>query len=258
VRKALYFAAVFAALACATVAFGYGSLVSSFKAPGEYPWGIGWASWRDSGFWVSCSGNDYRYRMTTTGSIYASFPNPGTGSTGCGAANINGVGYVFVVGYGNKYAYRIGMAAGSIYGSWPAPGLLPRGIDYCGDGGNYVYYIERNGRVLYFMHAYTGSIYRMDTLDFIPGDVAYDPRGYLWITAPHAGLVLQCTTTGSAIDSFWTTSYGDPSGCGCDGTYVYVGVSTSYPRSTHNVLKFETSGVGIAPASLGKVKALFR
>jgi len=196
--------------------------------------------------------------MTTTGSIYASFPNPGTNSTGCGAANIDGVGYVFVLEVSNKHAYRIGMAAGSIYSSWAVPGLLPRGIDYCGDGGNYVYCIEQSYRILYFMDAYTGSIYRSHTLDFVPGDVAYDPRGYLWITAVYAGLVLQCTTTGSAVNSFWTTSYGAPSGCGCDGTYVYVGVSTWFPQSLYNVLKFETSGIGVAPKSLGKIKAIFR
>jgi len=164
--------------------------------------------------------------MTTTGSIYASFPNPGTNSTGCGAANIDGVGYVFVLEVSNKHAYRIGMAAGSIYSSWAVPGLLPRGIDYCGDGGNYVYCIEQSYRILYFMDAYTGSIYRSHTLDFVPGDVAYDPRG--------------------------------SSGCGCDGTYVYVGVSTWFPQSLYNVLKFETSGIGVAPKSLGKIKAIFR
>jgi hypothetical protein len=253
VKKFAFFIAVLAALACATAAFGYGSLISSFKAPSTYPNGVGWASWRESGFWVSCNGDNYRYRMTTTGSIYASFPNPGRSSMGCGAANIGGTGYVFVLEFINSYIYRIGMAAGSIYSSWAVPGAYPCGVDYCGDGGNYIYYTDMKNRTLYFMHAYTGSIYRSHTLDFPPRGVGYDPRGYLWITLHSGSLVLQCTTTGSAVNSFWTTSYGCPSGCACDGTYVYVGIS----EPIHSVLKFETSSEGITPKSMGEIKAIF-
>ncbi|MEE9458051.1 MAG: hypothetical protein V3W11_12975 [bacterium] len=253
-KKALYFTVVLTVLACATTAFGYGSLVSSFRAPSTFPNGVGWASWSTSGFWVNCNGNNYRYRMTTTGSIYRSFSNPGTWSTGCGAANIGGTGYVFVVDRLTKRVYRIGMGSGSVYSSYTAPGSYPMGVDYCGTGGNYVYYTDFLGRRLYFMHAYTGSIYRSHSLTFEPGDVGYDPRGYLWITQGTGRLVRQCTTTGSVINSFSVSAYGDPAGCGCDGTYVYVGIN----RPLHSVLKFETGGVGVAPESVGKIKALFR
>ncbi len=253
-KKRLCFAAVLAVLACASAALAYGTLVSSFTAPSTFPNGVGWASWSTSGFWVNCNGNDYRYRMTTTGSIYASWTNPGTGSMGCGAANIGGTGYVFVVDYNNRYAYRIGMGSGSIYSSWAVPGSYPYGIDYCGTGGYYVYYTDQSARNLYFMDAYSGSIYRSHTLTFAPNDVGYDPRGYLWITTGTGSVVNQCTTTGSVVRSFSVSAYGYPAGCGCDGTYVYVGINAPL----HSVLQFETAGVGVAPASLGKVKALFR
>lgn len=253
-KKGLYFTVALAVLACASSALAYGSLVSSFNAPSAYPNGVGWASWGTSGFWVNCNGNDYRYRMTTTGSIYGSFRNPGGGTMGCGAASISGLGLVFVVDNGTRLVYRIGMGSGSIYSSYAAPGTYPMGVDYCGTGGNYVYYTDFTGRRLYFMHAYTGSIYRSHSLSFEPGDVGYDPRGYLWITQASGSLVRQCTTTGSVLNSFSTSAYGPPTGCGCDGTYVYVGISAPLNR----VLKFETAPVGVAPESLGKIKSIFR
>jgi hypothetical protein len=254
VKKVLLISIVGALLASAPVVLAYGSLISSFAAPGTYPNGVSWASWSTSGFWVNCNGNDYRYRMTTTGSIYASWTNPGGGSMGCGSANIGGTGYVFVVDYNNKYAYRIGMGSGSIYSSWAVPGSYPYGIDFCGSGGNYVYYTDQSGRMLYFMDAYTGSIHRSHSLTFPPNDVGYDPRGFLWITTGTGSLVNQCTTTGSVINSFSVGSYGYPAGCGADGTYVYVGINAPL----HSVLVFETGGVGIAPKSLGKIKAMYR
>ncbi len=253
-KKFAFSIAVLTALACATAAFGYGSLISSFTAPSQLPNGVGWADWGGSFLWVNCNFNDHRYRVTTTGSIYASFRNPGANSMGCGAANIGGTGYVFVVDRTLRRVYRIGMGSGSIYSSYAVPGTYPMGVDYCGTGGNYVYYTDYTGRLLYFMHAYTGSIYRSHTLTFQPGDVGYDPRGYLWITQGLGSLVRQCTTTGSVVNSFSTSAYGIPAGCGCDGTHVYVGINTA----PHRILKFETSPVGIAPKSLGKIKAMFR
>jgi len=105
------------------------------------------------------------------------------------------------------------------------------------------------------MHAYTGSVYRSYALSFSPAGVGYDPRGYLWISDPDHSIIWQCTTTGSAINSFSVSRYGAPTGCGCDGTYVYAGI---FRDPSFWVMKFETSPVGIAPASLGKVKAMFR
>lgn len=258
-KKFAFSIAVLAALACATAALGYGSLVSSFKAPSALPVGIGYAIGMPSGFWVSCAGNNYRYRMTTTGSIYASFPNPAPGSFGCGAANIGGTGYVFIVSNTASLVYCIDMDSGSIYSSYRSPGRgTPMGIDYCGTGGSYLYCTELEIlSKLYFMEAHTGSIYWSWPLVFLtPADVAYDPRGYLWISDPFGKLVWQCNTKGEYISTFSVSAYGGvPGGCGCDGTYVYVGICAP----VNSVLKFETDpAVGVAPKSLGKIKALFR
>ena len=251
-RKVACFTGVLAVLASASVALAYGSLVADFAAPSDLPNGVG--CFGTSGLWVNCNGNDYRYYMTTTGSIYWSFKNPGSKSMGCGAAKIGGYGYVFVVDGGTKLVYCIGMSSGSVYSSYPAPGSFPMGVDYCGTGGNYVYCTDYEGKRLYFMHAYTGSIYRSHTLAFAPGDVGYDPRGYLWITEAARKWVLQCTTTGYYVNGFSVALYGEPAGCGCDGTYVYVGIN----RPLHRIMKFETSPVGIAPKSMGEIKAIFR
>jgi len=253
-KKGAWILFVIVMAACVPVALGYGSLVGSFNAPSTYPNGVGWANWSGACLWVNCNGNNYRYRVVpSTGSIYSSFSNPATGAMGAGAANIGGTGYVFVASYNASHIYRIGMGSGSTYSSYAAPGTYAYGVDYCSTGGNYVYYTAHSSNMLYFMDAYTGSVVRSHALSFSPNDVAWDPRGNLWIVDGNY-LVRQTTTTGSLVNSFSTSAYGYPSGCAADGTYVYVGINSPL----HRVLIFETSGVGIAPASLGRVKAAYR
>jgi len=154
--------------------------------------------------------------------------------------------------------YRVGYNSGSIYSSFTAPGSYPYGAAFRQTSFlAYLYYTDRVGKKLYRMNALTGSVYASYSLSFSPGDCAYDAGGFMWITEPSARLVRKCTLTGSAVDSFSVAAYGYPGGCGFDGTYVWIGIG--YPL--HRIMQFEVSGgsdSSVAPASLGKVKAVFR
>jgi hypothetical protein len=91
-------------------------------------------------------------------------------------------------------------------------------------------------------------------------DAAYDPAGYLWIPQFLSRTVWKCTTTGSSVASFTTTAYGVPQGCTFDGEYVWVGVTGGvHPELHYLIMQFEVGGEpAVVPASLGKVKALYR
>jgi len=108
----------------------------------------------------------------------------------------------------------------------------------------------------------TGSIYSSYALNFTSNDLAYDPtgRGYLWIASGRDRAVYKCTLTGSPLASF-KTPFPEPhwpQGCGFDGEYVWVGDGD--PTKGWNIVaQFDVrSEPAVAPASLGRIKALYR
>jgi streptogramin lyase len=240
--------------ALAVSAFGWGSLISSFNAPagGSYPNGIAYLS---NYLYIGTNTPDMVYRTNTTGSVAASHTSP-TGSTmGVARGTIGSTGYYWVVSYSPKLIYQVGYNSGTVYGSYTAPGVYPYGAAFRSSGSAYyIYYTDKNGQMLYALDATTGSVHSSHSLSFPPGDCAYDSDGYLWITDGTASVVRKCGLTGSVYDSFSVASYGSPSGCGYDGTYVWVGIN----NPLHSVLQFEVAGTAIAPASMGKIKATFR
>jgi hypothetical protein len=121
-----------------------------------------------------------------------------------------------------------------------------------------MYYTEWEDKALYLLHPMSGSIYSSYTLTFRPLDVAYDEGGYVWIATADRDLVYKCTLTGSSLASFSLASYGHPRGCGFDGEYVWVGTN-DYENGVYLILRVNVQEHPSAePASLGKVKALFR
>lgn len=102
----------------------------------------------------------------------------------------------------------------------------------------------------------TGSVVRsFRQPGTFPGGVDYVAPGYLWLTNwSGSPLLYYCTTMGSVIDSFSTPGCARPSGVTWDGNYVWY-----HDYSSPNLcIRAKVNFTGIAPASLGKVKALFR
>jgi hypothetical protein len=253
-RKIIIFVAGVAA--CAPVCVfgtGFGSVVSSFKAPSNWPFGM---SYRPGYLYISAYCGMVVWRTTTAGSIISYHPLKAVWNYGITVGTINGRIYYWVVDRRTYYVNRYVDGSSSIHGSFPAPGGGPWGVAYVDE--SHMYGTGVGG--LHLIHPMTGSIYSSYTLNFGPGDLAYDAGGYLWITYPHVNykLVCKCTLQGSVLASFSTMRYGTPHGCAFDGEYVWIGTS-DVENGIYSIIRFNVQEHPSAePASVGKVKALFR
>ncbi len=250
-KKQLIISAVVASAFFAAGGYGWGSLVSSFPAPGgsSYPNGVAYYA---NVLYIGTNSPDRIWQTDTSGSVIRSFSSPTTTTMGVTAGIDSSTVFYAVVSYTPRYVYGAESTTGSIVGSYSVPGNYPNGAAYRAPG--YLYYTDSGpARRLYLMELTSGSIYSSYSLSFDPNDLAYDASGFLWIV-DSSGLVRKCTLTGSSIDSFSVSAYGYPSGCGYDGTYVWVGINAPL----HSILQFEVAGSPVAPASLGRIKSLFR
>jgi hypothetical protein len=236
----------------ATTAYGWGSVISSFPSPrgSEMPNGIGFMG---GYLWLATNQPDRIWRLTTTGSVVASFPSPATSTVGLDVGRVGGVDYCWVVGQDPHLIYRLRADNGSVVGSFPAVGTYPgdvalRAVDF-------LYYMHYGspGPRLYRLHATTGSAYASYALAFSAAGMDYDAAGYLWMTG-NDYRIRKCTLAGSTLNYMASPAQG-PTGCGYDGTYVWVGTTWGQDY----VWQLETvGGSAAAPASLGRVRAVFR
>jgi len=252
--RAVYIAAVIVAVFAPAV-YGWGTFLSSFPCPAgsQYPNGL---AYRSSRLYISTNSiSDPRVWQVrpANGSIYTSHPAPAPGVMGCAAGIAGETISYWVASSTTDYIYQVGYLSGSVVSSFPAPGSHPLGLSFRSQ--NIMYHTDYGLRKLYLLHPTTGSVSASYDLDFRPSDVAYDGRGYLWIGDGHNYLVWQCTLTGSLISSFSVSAYGFAAGIAYYNKAVWVGIN----QPLHSVLKFEVDPeYAVAPASLGKVKALFR
>jgi hypothetical protein len=151
----------------------------------------------------------------------------------------------------NNYCYRV-TVGGSILGSFNA-GTTTVGAAY-GNTNGYLYTTRTSTSRLYVRNPLTGSIYNSYNLSFTPADVGFDNRGYLWCAAPQQSRIYQLSPTGSVVNSFLVVP-GTPYGCDFDGTTVWVGTV----GTQHMVYRYEVGlGGAVEPASIGRVKAIYR
>lgn len=232
-----------------------GDVVGSFRAPGASVRGMARSTTR---LHILVFGNPTRvYRVSpTTGSIYGSWPlNCGEN---CRGLAFSEGGHLWVGNYDNDRVYDCAATTGSVYRSWSA-GHDPFGLAaYCtGDGGvgttailssDYTpsvcwRHAVADGRVL-SSFTYTKASYF---------DIAWDHRNRLvWMGFP-PDVIYGYNLSGSVAASFKVPGahpyglayFGEQLWVGCDGNdCVYV------VRCPGNI--------GVAPASLGRIKALHR
>jgi hypothetical protein len=199
------------------------------------------------------SGDRMWRHYTTTGSLVGSFDPPrGPYSPVQFGAEFDGTYYWGSDLFQQKYVYRF-TTQGSTISSFPAPD--PSGIAW-------------DGSHLWIMSLYDGgTVRRYTTAGSVMGsfrvapitsgyDMAWDGT-YLWCAnRPLSGpnYIFRFTTQGSVLASFaapgtFTT------GCGCDGRYLWLS-DNSGAKHVYQVDGELTHHV--APASVGKIKALFR
>jgi hypothetical protein len=247
--------------ACVFVAAGTASgdlgwIVGSFPIPGRYCAGLA----RSNDVLFSCNqalGIIYRCNYLN-GSITGSFPATG-GITGSGLAYQSG-GYLWQNrGIGRPATiYKKNALSGSVYSSYP----IPKALDYTtgtaplatGDGGEGTTQIivsNFDECSVTFMTT-TGSYidkWRVYPLPFI--DIAYDWRNQLvWGGSPYDPVVYGCNVH-RVVASFRVPG-GKVYGITYHGQYLWLAADTGYVYRIHC-----PGPMGVRPASMGKIRAMF-
>jgi len=249
--------AVVAVTLAAGAAQGWGSLVASYASPGSSPYGAGFINYGGVNYITLTTQSPNRvWRLyESTGSVYSSFAPPAVIINGCDSGVLGGTPTTWLVSMSPNYIYRCAYDTGSIYNTYSSPATYPFGLAYGEVGGTpYLFHSDLNYS-LYRLNPTTGSVYASMFVNFQPRDLAYG-GGYLWF-ASDGYLIRRTNTLGSTTASFSVASGGaQPVAVAYDpvGPYIWVGFDT--PANRLNV--YEINAVDILPASLGKVKAIYR
>jgi len=245
-------------------AFGaLGDVISSFAAPASSPYAVACSP---SYIYVYCGASPYRvYTCTTTGSVVSSFTSPhGSRTRGVGYEYGN---YLWLGYYGSSVARvaKVNAANGSVISSFPVYSVhtLYGGVACQGNPGSPgVTSIISNDYLPYVASRHTTAGSLINSFTYSSGTPSFrDPAwdygnnliwwGHYTSSNPY---VYGYTTAGSMAASFPAPgSY--PYGCGYYGGYLWLCRSTS-PYYVYQIDCPNT--VSIKPASVGKVKALFR
>lgn len=246
-KKGLVFTAI-ALLTATTVFAGTLTVVSSFMSRKTWRKGLEYAG----GYLYTTSNfsDNSIFVYTTTGSLVRTIPSPAS-SMGVEVSHAPS-GYLWLNTFSSPRGYRMVLSTGSVVTSFTGPAS---GYGITSDG-TYLYWSTTSSDRMYVLTT-TGSVVRSFTQPGgFPGGCDYVAPGYLWLCNwSGSPFLYYCTTMGSVIDSFSTPGAARPSGVTWDGNYVWY-----HQYSTDPALCFraKVNFTGIAPASLGKVKALFR
>lgn len=253
-------------LAAAAAFAALGDVVNSFTIPGlSYHRGLA----RSSGYLYAENWNSpYNiYRVNAdTGSVYNSFAGPAP------YYQLEGLAYT---GDGHLYGtqmlgsmipavvYNMNEATGSIYGSFPTVatasiyGLAPRAT---GDGGagTSALFMADSGASGHGENVYTyttaGSFLSSFTLpaqtNFL--EIAYDWRNQIIWGGMSDHVIYGVNTAGSIVSSFTVSGGAWSYGMTYYGGYLWVGVGSSIYK-----IHCPSTNPGVAPSSLGRVKALY-
>lgn len=252
-RKSLF---VVLALLCAAGAAlaALGDVVGSFPNPGGNCGGLG----RSNTYLYTTDyspGTIYRVHPTT-GSVYNSF-------AAAGGSNTRGLAYQFGgylwqnKAYSSPYRiYRTNEGTGSIYNYYSLPsgvthGSAPLATGDGGSGTTRIILSDYSARRIYYMTT-TGSIARSHAVNQALYEIAYDWRNQLIWGGMNTTTVYGFTTNGSLVASF-SKPTGNVYGITYHGQYLWVGGTSGYIYRQHCPIL----NVGVKPASMGKIKAMF-
>jgi hypothetical protein len=230
---------VFITLACAATAFGgFGDMVSSFPHPGGV--GLYGLAWDGSYLWFAGQPASVFLRTNTTGSIVGSFD---IGATYTYIRGLTFDGAYLWYSWGDivmGYHYNRTTTTGSFVGCFGGPDYPGVAYDstylWCGPakfttGGSFVASFRRP--------------FKMET----------DQGWYghkLWLGGP-GNHMYNVTTRGSVAASFPVPGGGAAEGTAFDGEYLWV-----INRDNKWVYRIDIDVVAVDPASMGKVKAIYR
>jgi len=257
VRKALLVAV--ATLCAAGVTFAaLGDVVASFRIPGTGSQ-AGMAR-ANAVLFVNNYSAARIYRCNSdTGSVTGSF-------AAVGGTNTRGLAYQFGgylwqnKAYTSPYQiYRTDSSTGSVYNTYSLPTSVTHGSAplATGDGGSGTSYIILSSygtpnTTIYYMTT-TGSIASSHSVSQALYEIAYDWRNKLIWGGMNTTTVYGFTTNGSLAASF-TKPTGNIYGITYHGQYLWVGGTSGYIYKQHCPI----INVGVSPASMGKIKAMYK
>ena len=267
-RKSILIALALALLA--VTAYGaLGDLVASFPAIGT-----------STHYGLAADGNylyhfyyysTYRYptiRMRrSNGSFVSSWANPlgtGSGQYYIRGLSYDGLGYLYYNNYSQRRVGRARASNGAMVSSWTWPTTMGYRYGLCVNhngtsGGTNIYQSYYTG--IWYRSTLTGSLQRQWRTGC--NDYAYDMawdygNKMIWYGNYSTEFVYGCNTNGSIIKSFGIpTTVTDPYGIAYWGGRLYVATTGGTPNE-HIWVYDCPATVGVAPASVGRVKALFK
>jgi len=219
---------------CAATAFaGTASIVASWPSPcSAQVYGIDYYG----NYLYHADNGVYIYKTDTTGSLVDRLRMPIV------STDIDRIDSGFWTCNYSGYIYHL-TTTGSIFKYFPAPSKRGYGITYDG------YYLWYSDGIYIYKLTNTGSVIK--SFKPLTADVAgvCSNLPYLWLAGYSAYNVYQLTQNGSIADSFAINQ--KAMGIAWDDSYVwYAGEEWVY--------KMKPNFTSIAPASLGRVKALYR
>jgi len=265
-RKGILFLLALALLA-GTASADLGDLVASFPNIGtSYHYGLAADANYLYSFYYYSSWQYPIIRMNrTTGAYVSSYPNPlgtGSGQYYVRAVSYDGLGYLYLNNYSQRVVGRARASTGSLVSSWTWPSDSRYGlcVDHNGTtGGTNIYQSYYTGT--WYRSSLTGSLresWRTGQYDYAY-DLAWDyGNKMIWYGNYSTEFIYGCNTRGSIIKSFDVPITAlDPYGIAYWGHYLYVSTSSGTPDEYIWVYHCPPN-IGVAPASVGKVKALFQ
>jgi sugar lactone lactonase YvrE len=242
--------AIILMVAAAPALAGFGSVVSSFrKTDNITSRGLAWVDGNLVTTNASSSG-DHRWRVyTPAGSLVATFAGPEEYNAHIGAEH-DGT-YFWTGSWVDDRVYRFA-SGGSVVSSFHAG--WPNGVAW---DGQYIWWTSYIGDWFYKCRP-NGSVVTSWRVSSITdtGDLAWDGI-YLWCADIGSGYVYRLNTAGAVSRRF--AAPGDETyGCAFDGEYLWVSDTTIDHQTVFYKVDIDYSGPAVVPASVGRVRALFR
>jgi len=160
--------------------------------------------------------------------------------------------------WNSRYVFRCDASNGAVIGSFTT-GLRPYGLApiQTGDGGigaTYLYSSATSPSYFWQVHYTNGSILSsFEAPQLAPQDTTYDHRNQL-IWRYYSDVVYGISTAGSVKASFPWSGRGTYVGMAYYGEYLFIGGDV---QPSHIYIVHCPGSLGVAPASMGKIKAMF-
>ena len=267
-RKSILIALAFALLAGAASAAKLGDLVASFDNIGTSThYGLAAdANYVYSYYYYST----WRYpiiRMRrTTGAFVSSYPIPGSSTwypRYTRGLSYDGLGYLYGNNYSRRYLARFRASSGAGLSTWTWPTGTRYGVcvDHRGTaGGSNIY--QNYTTNTWWVSSLTGSLKRAFRApqNNYSYDLAWDYGNKLiWGSNYNDEYIYGYNPANGAVKAKFPLPVGPENGYGIAywGNYLYVSTTSGTPDEYIWVF-YCPANVGVAPASVGRVKALFQ